>query len=113
MLKKIKQGEIYLADLNPIKGREQGGIRPVLIVQNDLLNKHLNTVVIAPVTKNLKAKGLMTTYFLSKTISKLKLDSVVLLFQIRTIDKVRLLRKVSALNQQQLAQVREQLSLIF
>lgn len=113
MVNKIEQGKIYLADLNPIKGHEQGGIRPVLVVQNDVLNKHLGTVVVAPITKNLRAKGLMTTYFLSKSVSKLKLDSVVLLFQIRTVDKIRLKRLVSGLNHQQLAQVREQLSLIF
>ena len=110
-MKQIKQGEIYFADLNPVKGHEQDGYRPVLILQNNLLNKHLNTVIIAPITTNLKAKGLLTTYFLPQ--KKLKHDSVVLLYQIRTIDKARLKNRIFALSSYELANIREQLSLIF
>ena len=107
----IKQGEIYLADLNPIKGHEQGGFRPVLVLQNNILNKHLNTVIIAPITSNLKAKGLLTTYFLTQ--DKLQKESIVLLHQIRTLDKTRLKNRISSLSSYELAGIREQLSLIF
>jgi len=109
----MKQGEIYFADLNPIKGHEQGGYRPVLVLQNDIFNKHLNTVIIAPITTNLKAKGLLTTYFLAQKKSKLKYDSVVFLHQLRTIDKTRLKKLVSSPTSYELANIREQLSLIF
>jgi len=112
-MKKIKQGEIYFADLNPIKGHEQGGSRPVLILQNNIFNRHLNTAIIAPLTTNLKAKGLLTTYFLPKKKSKLKFDSIILLHQLRTIDKTRLKNRITSLAPYELADIREQLSLIF
>ena len=112
-MEKISQGAIYFADLNPIKGHEQAGIRPVLILQNNILNNNLNTVVIAPLTKNLKAKGLLTTYFLSQKTSKLKHDSIAILHQIRSIDRSRLLNKISLLNRYEFANIREQLSLLF
>ena len=112
-MKNIKQGEIYLADLNPVKGHEQGGYRPVLVMQNNILNKHLNTAVIAPITTNLKAKGLMTTFFLDQKKSRLQHDSVVLIHQLRTIDKIRLKKKICSLNEFEIADIREQLSLIF
>ncbi|MFA6917848.1 MAG: type II toxin-antitoxin system PemK/MazF family toxin, partial [Candidatus Gracilibacteria bacterium] len=87
---KIEQGDIYMANLNPTKGHEQAGMRPVLVMQNDILNKNLSTVIIAPITSNLSSKGLLTTWFLSGKTSGLNIDSVVLLFQIRTVDKLRL-----------------------
>ncbi len=83
----IKQGDIFLANLNPIKGHEQTGTRPIIILQNNILNKNLNTIIIIPITSNLAAKGKMTTYFLEKNVTNLNKDSVALLFQIRTIDK--------------------------
>jgi len=110
-MKQIKQGEIYLADLNPIKGHEQGGYRPVLILQNNILNKHLNTVIVAPITTNLKAKGLLTTYFIKQ--KNLKKDSIVLLYQLRTLDKTRLKKQLTSLSKYDLSSIREQLSLIF
>ena len=109
----IRQGEIYFADLNPIKGHEQSGIRPVLIVQNDFLNKNLNTVIIAPITTNLSAKGMLTTFFIDHTSSGLSRDSVALLFQIRTIDKIRLKIKAGKISNQQITKIREQLSFVF
>jgi mRNA interferase MazF len=112
-MKDIKKGEIYMADLNPVKGHEQAGFRPALILQNNILNKNLNTVIIAPITSNLKAKGLLTTYFLNKKSSKLKFDSVLLLFQIRTIDKIRLKRKISVLPSENLKEITQQLMLVF
>ncbi|MBU0668080.1 type II toxin-antitoxin system PemK/MazF family toxin [Patescibacteria group bacterium] len=105
----IQQGHIYFADLNPIMGHEQGGYRPVLILQKNMLNRHLSTVVVAPLTKNLKAMGHLTTCFISKKESLLPFDSVALLFQLRTIDKKRLKKFVSALDKDTMAQVREQI----
>lgn len=108
-----KQGEIYLADLNPTKGHEQSGVRPVLIMQNDILSKNLNTVIIAPITSNLNAKGKLTTYFLPKEMSHLKQDSIVLLFQIRTLDKKRLQKKITKLQEEEIISIKEQLKFIF
>lgn len=112
-MKNPKQGAIYFADLNPVKGHEQAGFRPVLVLQNDILNKNLSTVVIAPITTNLRAKGYMTTYFLAKSVSELPRDSVILLYQIRTIDKMRLKRLVSVLSPVVMRQIKEQIAFVF
>ena len=109
----MKQGDIFLADLNPVKGHEQAGFRPVLIIQNNILNKNLNTAVIIPITSNLKAKNSLITWFLPKKQHKLKQDSVALLFQIRTIDKKRFRKKVSSLKKEELNKILKQLKLIF
>lgn len=108
----IQQGDIYLVDLNPSKGHEQGGFRPVLILQNNKLNKYLNTVVIAPITSNLKAKGHLTTHFLKTTESRLNQDSVILLHHIRAIDKHRLKKHIFNLSPDKLSAIRRQLGLI-
>ncbi|MCK5320035.1 type II toxin-antitoxin system PemK/MazF family toxin [Candidatus Parcubacteria bacterium] len=110
---KIKQADIFLADLNPVKGHEQSGYRPVLVLQNNVLNKNLNTVVIAPITSNLKADSRLTTYFLDKNISKLNRNSIVLLFQIRTIDKERARKKISELKNEDFLKIKKQLRYIF
>lgn len=112
-MKEVKQAEIYFAYLDPVKGHEQAGNRPVLILQNDILNKHLNTVVIAPITSNLNAAGYLTTYLLDKKTSKLKTDSVVLIHQIRTIDKVRLKKKSGALSMEEFRKIKAKMTLIF
>jgi len=109
----ILQGDIFLADLNPVKGHEQAGYRPVLVMQNDLLNRNLNTVIVAPIISNLKAKGRLTTFFLSCDESGLDRDSVVLLFQLRTIDKSRLEKKILNLGSECFAGVKAQLKFIF
>jgi len=110
---KINQGDIFLADLNPVKGHEQSGYRPVLVMQNDILNNNLTTVIIAPITSNLAAKGKLTTFFLPKEKSKLNVDSVVLLFQIRTLDKLRLRKKITTLGERDFVEIKEQLKFIF
>ena len=110
---RLNQGDIYLVNLNPTKGHEQSGYRPVLVIQNNFLNKNLNTVVVAPLTTNLQAKEKLTTYFLSKKETKLKKDSVVLLFQVRTIDKERLSKKVSSLKQNVFYEIKKQLNFVF
>lgn len=111
--KNIKQGAIFLANLNPVKGSEQAGYRPVMIVQNDILNKHLNTVIVAPITTNLRAKGLFTTFFIDKKLSKLNYDSIVLLFQMRTIDKSRLEKYIFTISTKDFSELKRQLTLVF
>lgn len=91
-----KRGDIYYADLNPVKGSEQGGVRPVLIVQNDMGNKHSPTVIVAAITSNVN-KASLPTHILLEDIEGLSKRSVVLLEQIRTIDKVRLTKKIATL----------------
>ncbi len=112
-MKKIKQGDIFWADLNPVRGHEQAGCRPVLVLQNDLLNKNLNTIIIAPLTTNVSVKGFLTTYFFSAKQSKLNKDSIALLYQIRTIDKTRLQEKLSQLSEQQMREIKLQMALLF
>lgn len=94
---KIKRGDIFLANLEPIKGSEQGGIRPVLIIQNDISNKHSPVTIIAAITSKIFEKEFPTNVFLLKKDSKLDRDSTVLLNQIRTIDKSRLTKKIGSL----------------
>ena len=90
----IKRGEIYYADLSPVVGSEQGGIRPVLIVQNDVGNRHSPTVIAAAITSQKEKAKLPTHIELSADGCGLAKDSVVLLEQIRTIDKKRLLKYI-------------------
>ncbi len=94
----IKRGEIFLANLEPIKGSEQGGIRPVLIIQNDISNKHSPVTIIAAITSKMFDKEFPTNVFVSKKDSKLDKDSNILLNQIRTIDNSRLIKRVGSLD---------------
>lgn len=104
----IKRGELYYADLSPVIGSEQGGVRPVLIVQNDIGNKYSPTVIVAAITSQInKAKipthiELSTSYGLSK-------DSVLLLEQIRTLDKRRLKEKIGVLDVERMQNVNQAL----
>lgn len=98
MIEHIKRGEIYLADLNPYQGSEQGGIRPVLILQNDIGNLYSHTTIIATITSKGKYKSKLPTHLFIKSRNDLTKDSVVLLEQIRTIDKERLIKKLGKLN---------------
>ena len=93
----IKRGELYYADLSPVVGSEQGGVRPVLVVQNDVGNKHSPTVIAAAVTSKLDKARLPTHIELSKESFGLTHDSVVLLEQIRTLDKRRLKERIGSL----------------
>ncbi len=94
----IKRGEIFLANLEPIKGSEQGGIRPVLIIQNDISNKHSPVTIIAAITSKIFEKEFPTNVFVSKKDSGLDKDSTIMLNQIRTIDNIRLIKKVGVLD---------------
>ena len=97
---KIKKGEIWWANLEPVFGSEQGGKRPVLIVQNDLLNKFSPTIIEAPITSKLPSKRYPTSVVVTKRESNLPRDSTILLNQIRTIDKKRLINKIGNLDQE-------------
>ena len=93
----IKRGDIFYVDLNPVKGSEQAGRRPVLIIQNDIGNEYAPTVIIAPLTTRQFSKEYPTNVFVCKGTANLKEDSAILLSQIRTIDKKRCGRKVGTL----------------
>lgn len=89
MERTIKRGDIYYAELNPVIGSEQGGTRPVLIISNEIGNKHSPTVIIAAITSK-QAKNKLPTHFNLTGVEGLPADSIVLLEQLRTIDKKRL-----------------------
>ena len=90
----IKRGEIYYADLSPVVGSEQGGVRPILIVQNDIGNKYSPTVIVAAITSQINKAKLPTHIELKSGDFGLQKDSVILLDQLRTLDKKRLKEKV-------------------
>jgi len=95
---KIRRGEIFLANLEPTKGSEHGGTRPVLIIQNDIGNEYSTTTIIAPITSTVMKKEYPTNVFVKKEDSKLSRDSTILLNQIRTIDNLRLIKKIGLLD---------------
>jgi len=90
----VKRGDIFYADLSPVVGSEQGGIRPVIIIQNDIGNKYSPTVIIAAITSQINKAKLPTHVEISSEDYGLNKDSVVLLEQIRTLDKRRLKEKI-------------------
>ena len=94
----VSRGDIFYADLSPVVGSEQGGVRPVLVVQNDVGNKYSPTVIIAAITSQLTKAKLPTHIELDKDKFNLMKDSVVLLEQIRTLDKRRLKDKISSID---------------
>ena len=94
----IKRGDIFYADLRPVIGSEQGGIRPVIILQNDAGNRYSPTVICAAITSKMNKAKLPTHVPLDGRKCELEIDSVILLEQIRTIDKSRLREKVCHLN---------------
>ena len=94
----MKRGDVYYADLRPVVGSEQGGIRPVLIVQNDIGNKHSPTVICAAITSKMNKAKLPTHIELDSARYDIDKDSVILLEQLRTIDKKRLKDKVCHLD---------------
>ena len=94
----VKRGDIYYADLSPVVGSEQGGMRPVLIVQNNIGNKHSPTVIAAAITSQIDKARLPTHIELSARVYGLSRDSVILLEQVRTIDKRRLREHIGQLD---------------
>lgn len=105
----IKRGDIFYADLRPVVGSEQGGIRPVLIIQNDVGNKHSPTVICAAITSKMNKAKLPTHIEIDASSYAIVRDSVILLEQLRTIDKQRLKDKVCHLDQEILRQVNKAL----
>ena len=109
----IKRGEIYYADLSPVIGSEQGGVRPVLIVQNDVGNKHSPTVIAAAITSQKDKTRLPTHIQVTAEGCGLAKDSIVLLEQVRTIDKQRLKEKMGVLDNSSMNMVNQALSVSF
>lgn len=107
----VKRGDVYYADLNPVVGSEQGGVRPVLIIQNDIGNKYSPTVIVAAITSKIDKAKLPTHVEIKAEESNLEKDSVILLEQIRTIDKRRLQRQVAHLDQEIIDRVNEALEI--
>lgn len=98
MYNQIYRGQIYLADLEPTIGSEQGGTRPVLIIQNDMGNKHTSTTIVAAITRKVFTKHLLPTHYKIYANGKITKNSIVLLEQIRVIDKARKLRYMGTLS---------------
>ena len=107
----IRRGDVFYADLNPVVGSEQGGIRPVLVVQNDVGNKYSPTVIVAAITSQIDKAKLPTHVELPRDDYGLEKDSVLLLEQLRTIDKRRLKEKITFLDQEIMAKVDEALKI--
>ena len=105
----IKRGDIYYADLRPVVGSEQGGVRPVLVIQNEAGNRHSSTVIVAAITSKMTKAKLPTHIELNCRQCEIVKESIVLLEQIRTIDKKRLREKVCHLEGTLMAQVDEAL----
>jgi mRNA interferase MazF len=105
----IRRGDIYYADLRPVVGSEQGGIRPVLVIQNDTGNRHSPTVIVAAITSRMNKAKLPTHVELRTRECQIVKDSVILLEQLRTIDKQRLRDRVCHLDESMLRRVDEAL----
>lgn len=108
----VKRGDIYYADLSPVVGSEQGGVRPVLIVQNDVGNKYSPTVIAAAITSQ-QDKTNLPTHINLNAGSGLQKDSIVLLEQVRTIDKTRLKEKMGTLDNKAMNMVNKAISVSF
>ena len=107
----IRRGDIFYANLSPVVGSEQGGTRPVLILQNDIGNLYSPTTIIAAITSQINKAKLPTHVEITAGESGLEKDSVILLEQIRTIDKSRLKEKVSSLNKDLMRKVNQALEI--
>jgi mRNA interferase MazF len=105
----VKRGDIYFADLSPVVGSEQGGFRPVLIIQNDIGNRFSPTVIVAAITAQIQKAKLPTHVEIDAKTYGLDRDSVILLEQIRTIDKQRLTDKITHLDDELMTRVNESL----
>ena len=109
----IRRGDIYYADLRPVIGSEQGGIRPVLIIQNDTGNRHSPTVIVAAITSKMNKAKLPTHVELDAGKYAIVKDSVILLEQVRTIDKSRLRERVCHLDAEILKKIDKALMISF
>ena len=109
---KIKQYEIWIADLNPRFGTEAGKTRPVAVIQSDLLNKFHPSTIICPITTNVKSDANILRVHLAKGSSKLKEDCDIMIDQIRAIDNKRLLKKIGDLDHEQIELLKTNVSII-
>lgn len=109
----VKRGDIYYADLSPVVGSEQGGVRPVLIIQNDIGNRYSPTVIAAAITSRINKAKMPTHIELGAHEYGLMKDSVILLEQIRTIDKQRLREKIGKLDEKKMCSVDNALHISF
>ncbi|ADG04992.1 type II toxin-antitoxin system PemK/MazF family toxin [Kyrpidia spormannii] len=105
----IKRGDIFFANLSPVVGSEQGGFRPVLVIQNDIGNRFSPTVIVAAITAQIQKAKLPTHVEIDAKTYGLDRDSVILLEQIRTIDKQRLTDKITHLDDEMMSKVNESL----
>ncbi len=110
MKRTVKRGDIYYADLNPVVGSEQGGIRPVLIISNDVGNRYSPTVIVAAITGRAQTKTTLPTHVSINEGEPLNRDSIILLEQIRTIDKQRLRELVGVLDYELFSEVNQALA---
>ena len=109
----VRRGDIYYADLSPVVGSEQGGMRPVLIIQNDTGNRHSPTVIAAAITSQTGKANLPTHISLAERSCGLKRDSVILLEQVRTLDKSRLRERMGRLDEPAMHQVDSAIAVSF
>lgn len=101
----VKRGDVWLASLDPTRGSEQAGTRPVLVFQNDLITRYTTTVLAIPLTTNLRRASLPSCVLIEKGEAGLARDSVALCHQLRVLDKTRLQRKLGAISQQTMSTV--------
>ena len=109
----VKRGDIYYADLSPVVGSEQGGLRPVLIIQNDVGNRHSPTVIAAAITSKMGKSRLPTHIDIYAERAGLQKDSVVLLEQVRTLDKQRLKEKMGHLDDGMMSEINNAIAVSF
>jgi mRNA interferase MazF len=107
----VKRGDVYFADLSPVVGSEQGGVRPVLVIQNDIGNRFSPTVIIAAITAQIQKAKLPTHVEIDAKRYGFERDSVILLEQIRTIDKQRLTDKITHLDDEMMEKVDDALQI--
>lgn len=107
----VKRGDVFYADLSPVVGSEQGGVRPVLVIQNDIGNRFSPTVIIAAITAQIQKAKLPTHVEIEAKTHGMEKDSVILLEQIRTIDKQRLTDKITHLDEDTMRKVDEALQI--
>ncbi|AST94130.1 type II toxin-antitoxin system endoribonuclease NdoA [Sutcliffiella cohnii] len=107
----VKRGDVYFADLSPVVGSEQGGVRPVLVIQNDIGNRFSPTIIVAAITAQIQKAKLPTHVEIDAKRYGFERDSVILLEQIRTIDKQRLTDKITHLDEEMMDRVDEALQI--
>lgn len=109
---KVKQYEIWVADLNPGFGTETGKTRPVVIIQTDLLNKFHPSTIVCPITTNIKLEADILRVHLTKGLANLKEDCDIMIDQIRSIDNKRLLKKIGSLSQEKIDMIKTNLTIV-